>query len=56
MADWTQVTAVKLTVTVDSADQVNKGAANSPGVVNGRIRRTFSTVLQIRNRLTAPIP
>ena len=55
VADWTQVTAIKLTVTIDSADQVNKGAADTVGVVNGRIRRNFSTVLQIRNRLTAPV-
>lgn len=53
--DWTRVCSVQITYTVDSTDAVEKSTANTAstttGIVDGRIRRTFSTTLQIRNPL-----
>lgn len=57
--DWTAVNSVQITLTIDSADVVEAaGGASSTAVTSGgvtgsgRVRRTFSTTIQIRNRLT----
>ncbi len=52
VADWTRVVSVRLRFTADSVVKGAAGAANSAGVQDGRIRREFSTTLQIRNRLS----
>jgi type IV pilus assembly protein PilW len=52
VADWTQVVSVQITFTVDSIAKAAAGSPNSAGVQDGRIRRAFSTTLQIRNRLS----
>lgn len=55
VTDWTQVVSVKLSFTADSASKAVAGTPDSSGddgVKGGRIRRSFSTTLQIRNRLS----
>lgn len=52
--DWRRIVSVQLTFTVDSADVVEATRADTSatnGVISGRLRRTFTTTLQIRNRL-----
>lgn len=54
VTDWTLVSSVRIRFTVDSADAVERGRADTSavnGVISGRIRRTFNTTFDIRNRL-----
>ena len=49
--DWNRVTSVRVTLTVDSIDRVAGNATVAGGSNEGRLRRTFTSTLQIRNRL-----
>ncbi len=52
--NWLFVSSIQITFTIDSADIVEAGRADTSatnGVIAGRLRRTFTTVLQVRNRL-----
>jgi type IV pilus assembly protein PilW len=52
--NWRFVSSIQITFTIDSADVVEAGRADTSatnGVIAGRLRRTFTTILQIRNRL-----
>ncbi len=58
VTDWTLVSSIQITFTIDSTDQTEIGRTDSAvtavgvnGVNGGRIRRTFNTTIQIRNRL-----
>ena len=59
VTDWTLVSSIQITFTIDSTDQTEIGRTDSAvtagvgvnGVNSGRIRRTFNTTIQIRNRL-----
>lgn len=53
VTDWQQVATVRITTTVDSAEQT-EGANVDPGaggVTSRRVRRIFTGTVQIRNRL-----
>ncbi|MES2683525.1 MAG: PilW family protein [Pseudomonadota bacterium] len=48
--DWPRVVSVNLVITIDSVENVAAGQTYQ-GVQGGRLRREFTTTLQIRNRL-----
>jgi type IV pilus assembly protein PilW len=47
-ADWATVNAVQLTLTMTSADA---RVSTAPGTNNGRIERTFTHLVTLRNRV-----
>ena len=47
-ADWDDVTAVEVTLTVNSLDA---RVSTAPGVNDGRLQRRFTTIVGLRNRL-----
>lgn len=51
VVNWNRVMAVEVTVIAESVDTVGLGEADSDFVVDGRLRRPFTTTIAIRNRL-----
>jgi type IV pilus assembly protein PilW len=52
VTNWSRVLAVEFTVVAESVDAVERTTPDSELVVDGRLRRSFSSTIAIRNRIS----